>query len=137
MIKIKLAIASLTIGLLFSCEDNDDTLSSENYENLIVGEWNFVGQSVDGENEVYSDPCHQEFEVLSFGEDKSYMQTEFEDLTGAGCEQVESTTGTWDIEEQTLVLNGQSAQIIKLNEDTLIISYIDDETTVVDNLKRK
>lgn len=137
MSKIKLAIASLAIGLLFSCDDKDDGGNSQSYEELIVGEWNFVSQTVNGESEEYSDPCHKEFEVLSFDEDESYMQTEFEDLTGAGCEQVDSSTGTWSIDDNTLTLNGQSAQIIKLDDDVLVISYADGDESIVDNLKRK
>ncbi|WP_438712593.1 lipocalin family protein [Aquimarina muelleri] len=139
MKKNRLLITSLAFGLLLSCnKDDDNTSESKKYEDLIVGQWSFSGQAISGVNTEYSDPCHKDFEVLSFKNDKTYRQTEFENINGTGCEETTPTDGVWKISGDKITLNNeQTADIITLNENVLSLKYTEDNKTIVDNLKRK
>jgi len=139
MKKINLMIIPIAFAMLLSCKNDDDTDTEvQEFSELIVGEWNYSNQIIDGMNEEYSDPCHQEFEVLSFENDNTYTQTEFENVNGNGCEEVDPSSGTWEINEQELTLNGQIVEIITLNETELSFTYNnDDDEVIIDNLTRK
>ena len=120
----------------FSCDSNDDDSNSnpENNPESIIGEWSYTSQTLNGDNIAFQDECQQNNEHQTYSSNGDYEQTEFENLSGTGCEQVTSSTGTYTLENNILnfTQNGEpyTAQILELNDSTLkyelSIDYDDD-----------
>ncbi|WBU87898.1 lipocalin-like domain-containing protein [Cellulophaga omnivescoria] len=136
-------LATLFLALaFFSCSSDDNSEDEKDdikldYSEMIVGEWNFKSQAVNGVDEEYPDECHKEFEYQIYEENGSYKQTEFENHSGNGCEEVTPTAGSWDIDENNnllLTINDvvYTVTITKLNQTVmeweLEIDYDEDGT---------
>ncbi|WP_276166768.1 lipocalin family protein [Zobellia alginiliquefaciens] len=117
-----------TMFISCSSDDNDteEEMETPDYAELILGEWNYVSQTLNGEDYPFEDECQKEFEYQIFTSDGIYNQTEFENISGDGCEQVESSTGVWSIEDSilNLMLDYEDSEnyeltILELTEETL------------------
>ena len=121
----KLLCITIISIFTYSCnsDDDDSNLNSQNYSELIIGEWGFTSQTLNGNNIDFDDECQQNNEYQIYSSNGIYEQTEFENLTGNGCEQVSSSNGTWMIDDNILnfTQNGDSysAEILELNESIL------------------
>ena len=130
MKKSRLFLGMVFAATLFvSCSDDDNDNDVEeplDQSELILGEWNYISQTLNGEDIDFNDECQKENEYQIYTSDGVYHQTEFENITGNGCEQVASTVGTWSIEDSILNLNigsdpedHSALTILELSENTL------------------
>ena len=98
------------IGLLLivtSCSSNDDDAAEKemtNYSELVIGEWNYTSQILNGNDITFDDECQKDFEYAIYSVNGVFNQTEFENRFGNGCVQVDSSTGTWKIENSAITL---------------------------------
>lgn len=121
------------IGLLLivtSCSSNDDDAAEKemtNYSELIIGEWNYTSQLLNGNDTSFDDECQKDFEYAIYSVNGVFNQTEFENRFGNGCEQVDSSTGTWKIENSTITLTVEgdtaSGTILSVNETKMSIQW--------------
>ena len=75
-----------------------------NYSELIIGEWNYTSQILNGNDITFDDECQKDFEYAIYSVNGVFNQTEFENRFGNGCVQVDSSTGTWKIENSAITL---------------------------------
>ena len=121
------------IGLLLivtSCSsNNDDTAEKEmtNYSELIIGEWNYTSQLLNGNDIIFDDECQKDFDYAIYSVNGVFNQTEFENRSGTGCEQVDSLTGTWITENSAITLtvmgDTKSGTILSINETKMSIQW--------------
>ena len=121
-------LKSLIMILIFSsCSSDDNNKAVPIFNDLIIGQWNYSTQFLNGNNQEFTDECQKDFEYSIYSLNGIYNQTEFENLTGNGCEQVQSSIGTWNIENTIIneTVNGDDyvGTILVLNETTLSIQY--------------
>lgn len=118
-----LLLALISILTFNSCSDDDNVEDSKSYAQLIIGEWSYTSQTLNGSEIAFNDECQQNFEHQFYNIDGTYYQTEFENLTGNGCEQVDSSNGNWSIEDNTMNLtvlgDSYTIEIVTLNDSTL------------------
>ena len=80
------------IGLLLivtSCSCNDDDAAEKEmtiYSELIIGEWNYTSQLLNGNDTSFDDECQKDFEYAIYSVNGVFNQTEFENRFGNGCE---------------------------------------------------
>ena len=98
-----------------------------NYSELIIGEWNYTSQILNGNDITFDDECQKDFEYAIYSVNGVFNQTEFENRFGNGCVQVDSSTGTWKIENSaiTLTVEGDttSGTILSVNETKMSIQW--------------
>lgn len=109
----------------FSCSSDDDSKKEVDYSALIIGEWNFKSQAVNGVNEEFPDECHKDFEYQTYKANGTYQQTEFENHSENGCEEVTPPAiGTWSVNDNILNLTSNGEDFIitltKLDKNTMI-----------------
>ena len=138
MTKMNLLKSLIMILIFSSCSSDDNNKAVPIFNDLIIGEWNYSTQFLNGNNQEFTDECQKDFEYSIYSLNGIYNQTEFENLTGNGCEQVQSSIGTWNIENTSInytTSDGDDyvATILVLNETTLSIQWdydIDDDGNI-------
>ncbi|WP_033956921.1 lipocalin family protein [Psychroserpens jangbogonensis] len=124
--KITRIFLVLTLGLIFSCDsDDDNTDTSLTNAELIIGSWTWTAQS---ENALDSGPL-SECELLeTFIYDG--MQVEQIDYSGSPCTQAFTSTENYSIDGNILTFSDindatdfYSEEIIELNATTLKLRY--------------
>lgn len=103
------SVFTFLIGLLIlsSCssdDDSNDNDTKDDFNTLIIGDWEYVSILVNGANLGFSDPCQEEFEYQVYTANGVYNQTEYEDLNG-DCVESSPTVGSWSISGEKLTLN--------------------------------
>ena len=140
--KVTFFFLGILIGFtILSCSSDDN--STPNTNELIIGEWNYTSQTLNGENLEFEDDCQKDFEYQIYTANGSYQQTEFENISGAGCESVSPTNGTWIINENTLSLtidgDTNTLTISELTQNNLVykINFDYDDDGTVDEFIQK
>ena len=94
---------------------------------MIVGTWQIIQEEwsykEDGEKDSGVDKYAEGEWTLTFNSDKTYTETEIEIASGETYED----TGSWRIEDNTLILDDDMVYVIeKLTKDELIINAYED-----------
>lgn len=125
MKKLNILNTLFLVLTFFSCssDDKEDDIKLD-YSEMIVGEWNFKSQAINGVNEEYPDECHKDFEYQTYTENGVYQQTEFENHSGNGCEEVSPSLGSWNVDENNnliLIIDDEAytITITKLNQTVM------------------
>ncbi len=151
-----LFIALISILTFNSCNSDDENDNSQSNSELIIGEWLYLSQTLNGNDLPFEDDCRGidgvDYEV--FREDNTFQVMDFDLNGGTECtfEEDESFRGNWSINEEKSTLSFQindqivdgklnpgktfTANIIALNETNLIymVSIDYDEDGTIDEL---
>ena len=131
MKKLFFSVCAASLLLFSACSKDDDKdvseMSSTEISSMIVGTWQIIQEEWSGkeDGEKYSDVYkYAEGEwTLTFNSDKTYTETEIEIASGETYED----TGSWRIEDNTLILDDDMVYVIeKLTKDELIINGYED-----------
>lgn len=113
------------IGLMIlSCSSNEEN-NNENFSDLILVEWKYSSQTINGVQTAFDDECQLANEHQVYLNDGSYQHFDFDNPNGTGCEQLASINANWAINNNllTVSLSGQTiitAEILELNQTTFI-----------------
>ncbi|MDB4293344.1 lipocalin family protein [Maribacter sp.] len=120
-----LFLLSAVILCFASCSKNN---TSQKLSELIVGEWRYESQSLNGTLEEFEDDCRGKdgLDYLVFRNDMSFQLMDFDLNGGTDCTIEENTpaNGSWSISEATLTISTDlneafDAEILVLNLTTL------------------
>lgn len=117
MIKNTLIFSLLASFVLFSCSSDDDNPVNAN----IVGKWAFVNTVIGGVTIPYDDheDCGKDYVELKA--DGTYVSIDVWD-----CEEIVDDSGTYTYEGNTITIDGESAEVIKLTNSELSIKRTED-----------
>ena len=102
--KIRNLLFTIFIGLsILSCSSNDNK-NYLNYSELIIGEWDYLTQTINGIPTDFGDECQLGNEYQVFMSNGTYKHIEFDNLIGNGCEQVDPILGNWEIKNTILTI---------------------------------
>jgi len=117
MIKNTLIFSLLASFVLFSCSSDDDNGAKAS----IVGKWAFVNTVVNGVPIPYDDheDCGKDY--IELKADGTYVSIDVWD-----CEEYVDDSGTYTYEGNTITIDGQSTEVIKLTNSELSIKGTED-----------
>ena len=131
MKKLFFSVCAASLLLFSACSKDDDKdaseMSSTEISSMIVGTWQIIQEEwsykEDGEKDSGVDKYAEGEWTLTFNSDKTYTETEIEIASGETYED----TGSWRIEDNTLILDDDMVYVIeKLTKDELIINGYED-----------
>ena len=151
-----LFITLISILTFNSCNNDDENDNSQSNSELIIGEWLYQSQTLNGNDLPFEDGCRgiDGVDYQVFREDNTFQIMDFDLNGGTECtfEEDESFSADWSINEENSTLSFQindqivdgelvsgsaiTANILELNETDLIymISIDYDEDGIIDEL---
>ena len=131
MKKLFFSVCAASLLLFSACSKDDDKdaseMSSAEISSMIIGTWQIIQEEwsykEDGEKDSGVDKYAEGEWTLTFNSDKTYTETEIEIASG----ETDEYTGSWRIENNTLIIFSEEWVIEKLTKDELILCYEIDE----------